>query len=248
MVRALRNADRAVVSSPSVEEALRRAMGDAAPPPIHVVPHGLVRQNPFAAERPFARLQVTKQLDLPPDAFLVLGCGFACQRKGFDVFGTVLREVAARPEGSDCHFVWVGGRDEPFATWCRHDFARAGVAYRLHHVEGVTDPSLYYAAADLFAMTSREDPFPTVVMEAMEAGVPVLAFAGAGDAPLAIGSEAGVTLPYLDASAMARAILELKGDPDRRRRLGAAGAARVRELYPFERYFEVVADLVQQVR
>jgi glycosyltransferase involved in cell wall biosynthesis len=223
-------------------------MGEAGPPPIRVVPHGLVRQNPFTAERAFARLQVVKQLDLPSDAFLVLGCGFACQRKGFDVFGTVLREVAARPEGDGCHFVWVGGRDEPFATWCRHDVARAGVADRLHLVEGVADPSLYYAAADLFAMTSREDPFPTVVMEAMEAGVPVLAFAGAGDAPLAIGSEAGVTLPYLDATAMARAVLELKGDPSRRRRLGAAGAARVRALYPFERYFEVVADLVQQVR
>jgi glycosyltransferase involved in cell wall biosynthesis len=248
VLRALKNSDRAVVSSPSVERALRQSMGDAALPPVSVVPHGLVRENPFLGERTFARWQVAKQLDLPPDAFLVLGCGFACQRKGFDVFGTVLREVASRPEGRDCHFVWVGGRDEPFATWSRHDLVKAGVGHLFHHVEAARNPAIYFAAADLFAMTSREDPFPTVVLEAMEAGVPVLAFAGAGDAPLAMGSETGVVLPYLDAAAMARAILDLRGDPDRRRRLGAAAAARAREHYQFGPYFEAVSDLVQQLR
>ncbi|MBK9020721.1 MAG: glycosyltransferase [Sulfuritalea sp.] len=40
-----------------------------------------------------------------------------------------------------------------------------------------------YGGADVFALTSREDPFPSVALEAMDASLPVVAFEGSGESP-----------------------------------------------------------------
>jgi len=49
-----------------------------------------------------------------------------------------------------------------------------------HFVGLQKDIEHYYAGSDIFYLTSREDPFPSVVLDAMNVGLPILAFKGAG--------------------------------------------------------------------
>jgi hypothetical protein len=88
------------------------------------------------------------------------------------------------------------------------------------------DMAALFSAASAFALTSREDPLPTVVLESLGAGTPVVVFDQTGGTPgllREIGE--GVVVPYGDTSAMANALLALlaagttQTDRDRRHAL-----------------------------
>lgn len=85
-----------------------------------------------------------------------------------------------------------------------------------------------YAEADVFALPTRADAVPWAVLEAMAAGLPVVA-SEVGAIPELLG-ESGETVPPGDAAALAAALRRL-GDPERRRRLGEAARERVHENY-----------------
>jgi len=85
-----------------------------------------------------------------------------------------------------------------------------------------------YAEADVFALPTHADAVPWAVLEAMAAGLPVVASA-VGAIPELVG-ETGEAVPPGDAEALAAALRRLR-DPERRRRLGRAAQARVQERY-----------------
>jgi glycosyltransferase involved in cell wall biosynthesis len=84
-----------------------------------------------------------------------------------------------------------------------------------------------------------EEPCPYSVLDALAAGVPVLA-SDRGGLPELVGAD--VTLPPDDVSAWTAALGELWGDPARRRERGDAALARARERFGEERYYEAVRD------
>lgn len=85
-----------------------------------------------------------------------------------------------------------------------------------------------YAEADVFALPTHADAVPWAVLEAMAAGLPVVA-SEVGAIPELLG-EGGETVPPGDAEALGAALRRL-GDPERRRRLGEAARERVHENY-----------------
>ena len=67
-----------------------------------------------------------------------------------------------------------------------------------------------YSASSVYALTSREDPFPTVALEALSVGVPVVAFEDSGGIPgFLVKESVGRVVPYCDVPAMAQAIVNL---------------------------------------
>jgi alpha-maltose-1-phosphate synthase len=85
-----------------------------------------------------------------------------------------------------------------------------------------------YAAADVFALPTRADAVPWAVLEAMAAGLPVVASA-VGSIPEMVG-DTGEVVPPQDVEALAAALRRLR-DPERRQQLGQAAQARVHERY-----------------
>jgi glycosyltransferase involved in cell wall biosynthesis len=85
-----------------------------------------------------------------------------------------------------------------------------------------------YAAADVFALPTQADAVPWAVLEAMAAGLPVVASA-VGAIPEMVDGCGEVIAPG-DAGALSAALRRL-GDPERRRQLGEAAQARVHERY-----------------
>src|SRR3954447_2327778 len=91
-------------------------------------------------------------------------------------------------------------------------------------------------------LTSREDPFPSVVLEAMSAGAPTVAFEEAGGAPDVIRDlRAGVAVPLGDVPAMVRHLraLALQTGPEERARL----ARLARQEFPFAAYADRLLEL-----
>src|SRR6185295_9125796 len=87
----------------------------------------------------------------------------------------VAKIAAARVD--DLHFVWVGSLHGEAGRWLSADGGGA-VRDRVHFVPYEADVAEFYFGADAFFLSSREDPFPSVVLEAMAAGLPVVGLAG----------------------------------------------------------------------
>jgi glycosyltransferase involved in cell wall biosynthesis len=201
---------------------------------------GLYKRNRFRDAEAIAgaRAALRERLGLPADARIVLNVGYADLRKGVDLFveaGLQLARADAR-----VHLAWVGHHDPDLMPKLRDKIAASGLGAHFHFPGRDADTDPWYAGSDLLALTSREDPFPTVIMEALDVGVPAVAFAGVGgfDALLA---RTGRLVPALDATAFAAACAQLLDDEEARRRLGEEGRALVERDYDFPAY---VRDLL----
>jgi glycosyltransferase involved in cell wall biosynthesis len=96
------------------------------------------------------------------------------------------------------------------------------------------DAAALVSAFDLTVLASSKESFPNALMESMARGVPVVATRVGGVPELVRDGEDGRLVDVARPDQLAAVILELLDAPDLRRRMGAAGSARVRELFSAE--------------
>jgi hypothetical protein len=96
----------------------------------------------------------------------------------------------------------------------------------------------------VYALTSREDPFPSVVLEALDAGVPVVGFEGAGGFIGLLNEGCGKLVPKENAEAFALAVANLLDAPEEKEALGQRGTALIYERFSFRRYVFDLLDLL----
>jgi D-inositol-3-phosphate glycosyltransferase len=154
-------------------------------------------------------------------------------RKGVD---DVIRALPALP-GTE--LLVAGGppaadlEHDPEATRLRDLARRLGVGDRvrlLGALDRAAVPPLL-RSADAVVCVPWYEPFGIVPLEAMACGVPVIGSAVGGLLDSVDDGRTGALVPPRDPAALAAAARALLGDPDRRRRLGRAGVARVRHRY-----------------
>jgi len=200
-----------------------------------LVPQGMYRPVDRAVG---ARLRA--RLRLPEEATLAIGLGYADLRKGFDLFVQAWR--LAQAADPTIHMLWVGDLDPVISAYLGAEIAAAVATGTFHHLPFQADGADWLAAADVHLLTSREDPFPSVVLEAMSAGVPTIAFEEAGSAPdLLREVSAGTAVPLGDAAAMVRAlrVAALQTGAEQRARL----ARLARRRFPFADYADTLLKL-----
>ena len=236
-------------------EFVRKAANRLTPLPVEktlVLPQGLLTPD-FGARvcREEGRECLREELGLPSDAFVVLGCGTLDLRKGIDHFVNIARVVCkAQQDERPIHFVWVGGG----ARWVHSlyhylklDLANTSAENNVHFIGERSNVEQYFVGADCFLMSSRVDPFPCVIHEAMAASLPVIAFAGAGGAPEAIADGAGFVVPYADYGQVAATIRMLREQPEVAIGIRDRALQRVRQKYHFHDYAEKIIDVCELV-
>lgn len=106
------------------------------------------------------------------------------------------------------------------------------------------------ANADVFVMPSRSEGMPMALLEAMGAGLPVVATRVGGLGEVVEDHSQGILVPAEDSQELAKAILELLRDPALRSRLGGNARQRIEERYTTERmcrqYEQVITDLYRK--
>jgi len=198
-------------------------------------PQGLYKRRPPASERAHHRQQLRQRLAIAVDSQVVLGVGYADQRKGIDLFVAAGLSVAARCPAA--RWVWVGHWDNDMKALVERQLAAAPTLRDRFIFPGLDfDTDVYYGGADVFAMTSREDPFPSVVLEAMDAGLPVVGFDNAGGFAGLVREAGGELVEMENAVAFGAATAALLEQPERAAAAGAAGARMVAERFSFRRY------------
>ncbi|OGO46343.1 MAG: hypothetical protein A2Z30_07050 [Chloroflexi bacterium RBG_16_64_43] len=104
-----------------------------------------------------------------------------------------------------------------------------------------------YRASDVFLHPSRADTFPISVLEAMSAGLPIVASCVGGVPEQVVEGQTGFLLRPGDSAGMAAAVHSLLSDAAKAERLGAAGRARVLEFFRFEVQVEATIDFLREV-
>lgn len=226
-------ARRIVFAAPVVRDAFA-AIAPFDPGIALVLPQGNYR---CVAYDPAARARLRGDLGIPEGRVLVLGAGYADLRKGFDLFLQTWRAFARRRR--DAVFAWIGEIDPALLAYLGPEIAAAEATGRFLRPGHRDDAADWFSAADAFCLTSREDPFPTVVLEALAAGLPVVAFEGAGGAPGVLTDERGLAVPMADPPAMAAALAKLLGRP-RDKLARPQAAAQAQAAFDFPRYAAAV--------
>ena len=185
-------------------------------------------------ERRQRRADARRALAIDPAAPVVLGAGYGDLRKGVDLWPRLAGHVlAACP---DAILLWVGRVEPALRQWLDHDLEVAGLTGRVLFPGPASDMAAIYAAADVYALTSREDPFPSVVIEAMASGLPTVVFEECGGIVDLVRDAGGLAVPYLDVEAMAREVTRLLLNPQAARAMGAALARRITRDFDYADY------------
>lgn len=237
LARLIVASDRVVISARLVRDSLLAAFPDSGlERRLVALPQGLYKRNRHAGGRDMvaARVRLRDRLGLPHHVAVAVAIGYANERKGVDLLArAALRACAQRP---DLTIVWVGERDPDFCLRVDALLRQAGLEQRFRFVGFDYDTDDYYAGADVYALASREDPLPSVALESLSVGTPVVAFAGTGGAADLVDGRAGIVVPAFDVDAYASALLRVINDPALRGSLGDAGRALVERDFSFRRY------------
>ncbi|WP_321342008.1 glycosyltransferase [Breoghania sp.] len=181
-------------------------------------------------------------------ARVVMGCGTVDARKGTDIFiETAIAVNAKAASANRVYFIWVG--DGPDRARLEARVAKAGLEKWIRITGTRMNAARLLAASDLFLLSSREDPFPLVCMEAAQHCSPSLFVEGTtgiadfvtppGKAP------GGVALKSAAPKEIAAEILALFANPEKIRELGQTACDRVFAHYVSEQgCFDLLSILI----
>jgi glycosyltransferase involved in cell wall biosynthesis len=184
----------------------------AAPIPGAVGVHPGIDARPYV-EAASERDTIRKELEIAAGEKAVGIVGRLQPWKGQHVF---LRAMARLAHRSDAVFLVaggaIGGFSESYPEELRALASALGIAGRVRFLGHRPDVPRVLAALDVFVHASRAEPFGIVIVEAMAAGVPVVATRGGGVDEIVQHERNGLLVEFGDDAAIARAVERLLDD------------------------------------
>ena len=210
-----------VAVSNDIRDYLERELGVH---PVRVIPNGIDVARYAGRDRAAAR----RALGIDPAARVIGAVGNLYAVKGH----AVLLEAVAALRDPRLQVV-IAGRGAEEEALRRHAQA-LGLGERLHLLGFREDVPLLLAAFDIYALPSFSEGQSLALIEAMAAGLPIVASRVGGNPELIADGEHGLLAPPGDAPGLAAALRRLVAAPELARALGAAAAARARLEFSLE--------------
>ena len=158
---------------------------------------------------PVIRQQARNELGIPPDAYVVGSVGRLSEQKGYDVLVEAAARVITREPNA--RFLIVG--EGPMDQVLKQQAIDLGIAPQVIFTGRRTDVERMLQAMDVFACSSRWEGLSTVIMEAMAAGVPIVATDIPGNRELLSNGENAWLVKVEEAGDLAEALLYAMKNP-----------------------------------
>ena len=183
---------------------------------------------------------------------LIIAIGRLIPKKGFSDLIRTCALLAERGKSFQCEIIGEG----PLEDELLGEIERLGLQDRvvLSGAKPQSQVRQRLSAANVFVLPSvidtegGMDNLPTVIMEAMATGLPVVSTNLGGIPEMVIENETGFLVQPGDTVAVADAINKIIGDPSVARRLGQAGHARARTLFSIEKNVRELCELIKTGR
>lgn len=185
-----------------------------------------------------AKDKIYSKHNIPKNNTLVINVGLGEKRKGYDLF----LEVAEKLEKENTSFIWVGSLDEEMDKLYKEKGSKLSNFIMPGFINDKDEFMAYYDACDIFLLTSREDPFPSVVLEAFNAERPVIAFEDSGGfQDIVRTNKSGYLVKKESTKEIIEKINLLKEDDKLRTKLGKE-AKRISREYSFPDYIKTLKN------
>jgi glycosyltransferase involved in cell wall biosynthesis len=141
--------------------------------------------------------------DKENDGLKICGCGTSDWQKGMDVFIRAAYQLKKAYNGSKkFRFIWIGARPASMDyAQAMFDIQKMALEDCITIYESQPDPLRIVKQCDVFFLSSREDSFPLVCLEAASLKLPIICFKGGGGMVEFVNSNNGWVIPYLDVDA-----------------------------------------------
>jgi sugar transferase (PEP-CTERM/EpsH1 system associated) len=203
---------------------------------IIVIPNGIELPD---FEHPFDTAQIRSELELPVDQVLVGTIARLDPVKRLDILLHALRSLP------NVYAVIIG--DGPERARLTALSEGLGLVDRVHFAGHQGNVWPWLAALDVFALSSDWEGMSNALLEAMAAGLPVVATAVGGTPDVVMDGATGLLVPRRDPAALVEALASLMNDADMRRSMGQAGQERVFQHFSIGRMVEQTQDLYEQL-
>lgn len=179
-----------------------------------------------------ARAAIRVKLGIPDDAFVIVVVANLFAYKGH---GDLLDALAMIDDQMpDPWRLVLIGRDEGMGARLRAQAKSLGLSDSILWLGERMDADRLIGAADVSVLCSHEEGFSNSVIEAMAAGLPMIATDIGGNRDAVVRDETGLLVPAKSPKHLALAILKLAGDRDLRADFGKAGRRRVERCFSLE--------------
>ena len=208
---------------------------------IEVIPNGIAVE-PAVSEN--IRREIRSELELPEEALLVTSIGrLAPQKRVLDLVWAIelLHQIDSR-----AWFVCVG--DGPQRDHLERFATDTGCSDRVRFTGHRHDPGRLWAASDVAWLASDFEGQSNSVMEAMAAGLPVVASDIPANAELVLEGQTGHLVPVGDSAAFAKRTAALLADHDHAVQLGTAGRQRMKEAFGIPAMIDAHAGLYRSLK
>ena len=139
------------------------------------------------------------------------------------------------------------GRDDGIGAELRRQAQAAGIDSNVLWLGSRSDIPELYGAADIAVLCSHQEGFSNSLLEAMRAGLGIVATEVGGNAEALDGGSAGLLVPAREPRALAHAIKRLADDPELRSTLGTCARARIADHFSLERSASEHGDLYRRL-
>ena len=209
---------------------------------ITVIPNGIDFRRFDASLQGFDREAFRRRMNIAPESLLIGIVGEIKRQKGHEDYLRAASIIAR--ENKDTHFI-IAGADGTGAHRAALErlVNELGLKNRVHFTGWLDEVAPLMAALDVYVSASHTESFGLTIVEAMAAGLPVVATATEGAREIIDNEETGVIVPIGKPEAMASAVLHLFKDKEERARLGTLARAQVRVRFSLER----MVDATEQV-
>ncbi|MBC6413267.1 MAG: glycosyltransferase family 4 protein [Hyphomonadaceae bacterium] len=247
--RALILSDHAIFPAAIVRDSFRQELREFHP--ASDIPQGIstIRPQGFNKSGPkhdvMSRDAFNKMFGVDSDKVkVVLGAGQINTRKGLDLFVQTARKVIDQSDAYDWRFIWVGGKfdvkkDPEHALYLDYFLRVHTIGDFVFFVPHQDSMDIFFTCADVFFLSSRLDPYPNVVLDAIESETPALVFRDAtGFGPIIQDYEGVIyAVGYGDVEEAARALVNIIENP---KSLAKQKREELTRLLSFETYVDDV--------
>lgn len=216
--------DAVIVPSGAMQETLA---GYGVTAPMHRVPTGIPLEHFNPAGRRPASAEFRRRFDIPAERRLALFVGRAAHEKNIGFLLDALPHALRKAPG----LMLVIAGEGPALPALKRQAESLGMTPHVRFVgylDRVSELPGCYAAADIFVFSSRTETQGLVLLEAMAAGLPVLAFAALGTREIVEPRRGALPAPQ-EPAAFGTALAALANDAPLRRRMSEEARVFVRE-------------------
>lgn len=175
---------------------------------------------------------------------IVINVGYGNERKGYDLFLDMVNTC----KSDNITFIWIGGYSRRLYQKCLNLMGVNDLPNLIQtgFIDKSEDLAIFYDAADIMTLTSREDPFPSVVLQAFNMYTPTIGFKNAGGfVDIIIDGETGYLVDYENIDLMLKRVEELLSKTNELEIISTK-CKQLADNYKFEDYISYLVQLLNQ--